>query len=182
MILNEYGYTRGKEYDFKVDEAFRYVFSNVIDHINSAFFIIKSNINRRDTLTKYIFSSVTNLFSDDVSENFIVLATFANKETKKIGPAFDESIQTDADFLEILKNMNEKWWYPLLDNRSILVNDKITIYSFKQAKELYEEKVKISRSIKYENGSKNPSRKFLNDIFVDLPNEQDHLQKIGKNY
>jgi len=22
----------------------------------------------------------------------------------------------------------------------------------------------------------------LNDIFVDLPNEQDHLQKIGKNY
>lgn len=58
-------------------------------------------------MTKYIFSSVTSLFSDDVSENFIVLATFANKETMKIGPAFVESIQTDADFLKIQKNMNE---------------------------------------------------------------------------
>jgi len=73
-------------------------------------------------LTKYIFSSVTNLFSDNVAENFIVLATFANKESIKKVPAFAESIQTDADFLEIQKNMNEKWWHAL-DSRSILDND-----------------------------------------------------------
>lgn len=36
IIIYSQGYG-GKEYDDKIDEAFRYVFSNVIDHINSAF-------------------------------------------------------------------------------------------------------------------------------------------------
>jgi hypothetical protein len=65
-------------------------------------FIEKSKTNRIDTLTKYIFSSVTSLFSDDITENFIVLATFANKETTKKS-AFTESIKTDADFLILKK-------------------------------------------------------------------------------
>jgi hypothetical protein len=191
IIIDSQGYgdTRGKEYDDKVDEAFRYVFSNVIDHINSAFFIVKSNTNRIDTLTKYIFSSVTNLFSDDVAENFIVLATFANKETIKKGPAFAESIQTDADFLEIQKNMNEKWWYAL-DSRSILDNDtdKLTIYSFEQAKDLYDEKVKKFRPKGIKKSAEVLNTRMdlriqvenLNDTFVDLLNEQDHLQKKEK--
>lgn len=34
-----YCYTRGKQYDEKVKDAFRYVFSNVIDHINTVCFI-----------------------------------------------------------------------------------------------------------------------------------------------
>ena len=191
IIIDSQGYgdTRGKEYDDKVDEAFRYVFSNVIDHINSAFFIVKSNTNRIDTLTKYIFSSVTNLFSDDVAENFIVLATFANKETIKKGPAFAESIQTDADFLEIQKNMNEKWWYAL-DSKSILDNDtdKLTIYSFEQAKKLYDEKVKKFRPKGIKKSAEVLNTRMdlriqvenLNDTFVDLLNEQDHLQKKEK--
>ena len=83
-----------------VNEAFRFVFSEVIDHINAAFFIVKTNTNRIDILTKYIFSSVTCLFAEDISENFIILATFANKETISKGPAFVESIKTDADFLK----------------------------------------------------------------------------------
>lgn len=191
IIIDSQGYgdTRGKEYDDKVDEAFRYVFSNVIDHINSAFFIVKSNTNRIDTLTKYIFSSVTNLFSGDVAENFIVLATFANKETMKKGPAFAESIQTDADFLEIQKNMNENWWYAI-DSRSILDNDhdKLTIYSFEKSKELYDEKVKKFRPKGIKKSAEVLNTRMdlriqvenLNDTFVDLLNEQDHLQKKEK--
>lgn len=191
IIIDSQGYgdTRGKEYDLKVDEAFRYVFSSVIDHINSAFFIVKTNTNRIDILTKYIFSSVTSLFSDDVSENFIVLATFANKETMKIGPAFVESIQTDADFLKIQKNMNENWWYAM-DSRCILDNDtdKLTLYSFEKATELYEEKVKKFRpkGIKKSAEVLNTRMELkiqvenLNDTFVILLNEQDHLQKKEK--
>ena len=41
-------------YDEMVNEAFRFVFSQVIDHIYSAFFIVKINTNRIDILTKYI--------------------------------------------------------------------------------------------------------------------------------
>ena len=141
-----YGDTRGKEYDEMVDKAFQYVFSHVIDHINTVGFIVKSNTNRIDILTKYIFSSVTSLFSEDISENFIILATFANKSTMEKGPDFVSSIKTDADFLKIEERMDPKWWYAF-DSKNILDNeqDKLTIYSFSKASELYEEKVKKLR-------------------------------------
>jgi len=54
-----------------------------------------------DILTRYIFGSVTSLFSKDITENFMSLATFATKDTIKNGPAFIDLIQTDEDFLNI---------------------------------------------------------------------------------
>ena len=192
IIIDSQGYgdTRGKAYDDMVDDAFKYIFSNVLEHINAVFFIVKSNTNRIDTVTKYIFSSVTSLFSDDVTENFIVLATFANKETIKKGPAFAESIQTDADFLNIKKNMNENWWYAL-DSKCILENekDKITLYSFEKVTELYEEKVKkfkpkgIKKSAEVLNTRMQLKIEVenLNDIFENLIIEYNTLQEKDKN-
>ena len=191
IIIDSQGYgdTRGTAYDEMVNEAFRFVFSSVIDHINAAFFIVKSNTNRLDVLTKYIFSSVTSLFSEDISENFIIIATFANKATISKGPDFVESIQTDADFLNINKRMDDKWWYAI-DSRSIMDNeeDKLTIYSFEKASELYEEKVKKLRP----KGIKNCAMvlntrcelrievEHLNDTFQDLLCEQENLQQKEK--
>ena len=160
-------------------------FSSVIDHINAAFFIVKSNTNRLDILTKYIFSSVTSLFSEDISENFIIIATFANKATISKGPDFIESIQTDADFLNINKRMNDNWWYAI-DSRSIMDNeeDKLTLYSFQKANELYEDKVKKLRPkvIKKCADVLNTRMELrievehLNDTFQELLCEQDNLQ------
>ena len=148
IIIDSQGYgdTRGKKYDEMVNEAFAHVFSQIIDHINCACFISKSHNNRLDILTRYIFSSVTSLFSEDISENFIVLATFASKDTEAEGPAFIESIQKDADFLKLQDRLNEKWWYAF-DSKCVLDNDtdKVTKFSFRQLKELYEEKVKKLR-------------------------------------
>ena len=108
IIIDSQGYgdTCGKEYDDSLIELFKYIFFNVIDHIITALFIVKTNTNRIDVLTRYIFSSVTSLFSEDISENFLILATFCDKGTKTKGPAFVTSIQTDADFLKINKRMN----------------------------------------------------------------------------
>ena len=187
IIIDSQGYgdTRGKAYDDMVDDAFKFVFSSVIEHINAVFFIVKSNTNRIDTVTKYIFSSVTSLFSDDVTENFIVLATFANKETTKKGPAFAQSIQTDADFLNIQKNMNQKWWYAL-DSQCILENEKdsLTLYSFEKANELYEEKVKKFRPKGIRKSAEVLNTRMqlkievenLNDLFQNLLVEQDNLK------
>ena len=76
-----------------------FVFSSEIDDLNSDFFIVKSNTNILDILTKYIFSSVKSFFSEGLSGNYIIIATFVNKVTIIKGPDFFESIQTDADFL-----------------------------------------------------------------------------------
>ena len=191
IIIDSQGYgdTRGKQYDDMVDDAFRYIFSSVIDHINTALFIVKSNTNRLDILTKYIFSSVTSLFSEDISENFIILATFANRDTIKNGPDFIHSIQTDAEFLNIQKRMEDNWWFAL-DSKSILENekDKITLYSFEKTMELYEKKILklrpkgIKKSSEVLN-SRNILRievNNLNNHFQDLLIEQDNLQRKEK--
>ena len=192
IIIDSQGYgdTRGTMYDEMVNEAFRFVFSQVIDHINAALFIVKTNTNRIDILTKYIFSSVTCLFAEDISENFIILATFANRETISKGPAFVESIKTDADFLKINETMNEHWWYAM-DSKSIMdnENDKLTNYSFEKAKELYNVKIKKLRrkGIKKSAEVLNTRMELkvqvenLNDTFTNLLVEQDNLQEKEKN-
>ena len=172
-----------------VDEAFRYVFSNVIDHINTAFFIVQSSTNRIDIQTKYIFSSVTSLFAEDISENFIILATFANKQTIKTGPAFVDSIKTDADFLNINQRMGTNWWYAI-DSKSILENDRdtITIYSFEKANLLYEETIKKLRPKGIKKCAEVLNTRMelkvqvenLKDTFDILLIEQDNLQEKEK--
>lgn len=186
IIIDSQGYgdTRGLPYDQKITVAFEYVFSNVINHINTVCFISKSNNNRIDICTKYIFSSVTSLFADDITENFIVVPTFADKETIKEGPQFIESIKSDAEFLK-LDERKDRWWYAL-DSKCMLDNDtdKITKYSFQSMKDLYEQKIKKlpSKSIKKSaevlitRGKLRIQVNLLYDTFQTLMMEQGNLQ------
>ena len=179
-----YGDTRGITYDQKINSAFEYVFSNVISHINTVCFIAKANTNRLDTVTKYIFSSVTSLFADDITENFVIIPTFASKDTIEEGPAFVESIKTDADFLK-LEDRKDQWWFAL-DSKSVLDNeeDKITKYSFEQMKTLYEKKIKKLPSKEIKNSAEvmknrvilRPKLELLNETFMNLMMEQGNLQ------
>ena len=134
-----YGDTRGILFDKKIDEAFRYVFSNIINHINVVGMIVKATNNRIDVLTKYIFSCITKLFAGDISENVILLATHANRDCIKKEPMFAETIKTEVDFLE---KKDKKWWYAF-DSTLMFENDidKLTTFSFSQLKDFYEEKL-----------------------------------------
>ena len=123
--------------------AFQYVFSNMIDHINVVCFIANATASRLDILTKYIFTSVTSLFSEDISKNLFILTTHANRDTMNSGPAFIASIGSDEAFIIINKKMDEKFWFAS-DNKLIFYRDtdKLSLYSYNQLLELYEEKVK----------------------------------------
>ena len=138
-----YGDTRGQIYDEMLNEAFRYAFTNLIDHINAVCFILKSSNCRLDINTKYIYSSVTSLFSDDINENFIILGTFADQKTIYDGPLFVDSIKKDAAFLKLQDRLNERWWYAI-NAICILDNDsgRLNKYSFEQMTKLYEDKIK----------------------------------------
>ena len=179
-----YGDTRGISYDQKINHAFEYVFSNVISHINTVCFIAKANTNRLDVVTRYIFSSVTSLFAGDITENFVVIPTFASKDTIDEGPAFVESIKTDAEFLK-LEDRKDEWWFAL-DSKSILDNeeDKITKFSFKQMNALYEKKIKKLPSKGIKNSAEvmksrlqlRPKLDLLNETFKNLMMDQGNLQ------
>jgi hypothetical protein len=172
-----------------INETFSHVFSSIIDHMNCVGLISKSNTNKLDILTRYICSSVTSLFSEDISENFIILATFASRDTEKVGPVFIDSIQKDAEFLKIQNSLNEKWWYAF-DSLSVLDNDtdKITKFSFGQLKELYEEKVKklrpknVKKYAEVLNSRKDLKSQvnLFSDIFENLLMQQANLQEKEK--
>ena len=150
IIIDSQGYgdTRGKIYDEKINQAFSHVFSNVIDHINAVCFISKATNSRLDIQTQYIFSSVTSLFSEDISENFMILATHGSKDSIDEGPCFIKSIKEDAGFLKIQDRLDDdKWWY-LFDSKSIMYyrdQDILTTYSFKELTEFYEKVKKLRR-------------------------------------
>ena len=137
-------YSRGLKYDEILIKAFSYVFSDIINHINVSCFIINATNNRIDTISKYIFSSIANLFSEEIWENFIFLATFANRETMKKGPSWIESINKDVSFSFLNKRMDNNYWYAF-DSKSLFDDDidlKLTKYSYEQISKLYEEKIK----------------------------------------
>ena len=148
IILDSQGYgdTRGHNKDLQINKAFEFVFSNIINHIDIVLLTVNSTDPRLSPTTKYIYSAVTSLFADDISDNFIVLATWANKSNMK-NPAIISGIINDEDtsFLNVQNKKNKKWWYSL-DSITIFTNDddKITKHSFKQLENFYEETVKNS--------------------------------------
>ena len=179
IIIDSQGFgdTRGKEYDEMVKKAFEYSFENLIDHINAICFIAKSSDARLDCTTKYIFSSVTSLFSQDINENLIILATHADKFAIRDGPLFTECISSDENFKNIIKNMDKKWWYAV-DSKSIFDNDidKLTILSYNQLKDLYEEKVQKSKAREISKSSE--VIKNRNKIQTIIPNIISGYKKI----
>lgn len=136
-----FGDTKGKEYDEKLNEAFSYIFSNLITHINSINFVVKSTDTKIGYEAKYIFNCVTSLFAGDMTENFIVLSTHAEIYTIRDGPKFIGSLKEadkEINFLK-LNIRKDKWWYAV-DSRSIMdnIDDKITEFSFNNFKDFYE--------------------------------------------
>ena len=93
----------------------------------------------------------------------------------KEGPQFVKSIKTKTKFKEIFEKIDNKFWYSV-DSTGFFdddVNDKLNKYSFKQLKELYEEKVKNWRNynlhrsseiIKCRNEIKNKINDYNNKI------------------
>jgi len=145
IIINcqGYGSNKGIKYDEMLNEAFKYIYSNVISHINVVCLTSKSN-NKFDKLSKSIFSNVTYFFPKEIGENFIILSTFLNKDKMQKEPAFINDITKCSDFINIQKSgMDEKLWFSF-DGKCMLDNDKnkLAQYSFSQLNEFYEEKVK----------------------------------------
>ena len=152
IIIDSQGYgdTRGHTKNLEINKAFEYVFSHIIDHINIFCLTISSKENKLDPLTKYIYSSVTSLFSDDISDNFIILTTNADQHKLK-KPTIIESILSndDAKFLQIKEENKDKgkkrWWYTF-DSLNIFDNNRdiLTVHSFRHLQKFYEDTVKQS--------------------------------------
>ena len=193
IIIDSQGYgdTRGHTKDLEINKAFEYVFSHIIDHINIVCLTMNARDNRLDPLTKYIYSSVTALFADDISDNFIVLATNADPFKLK-EPQIIQSIlkSEDAKFLQI-KNESEKIWWYTFDSLTIFENaqDKVTKHSFKHLQKFYNDTIKqsVPKDIKKSAEILTERNKLLNDAnqienqCKKIINDQEKLEKEETN-
>lgn len=133
---------------------------------------------RLDPLTKYIYSSVTAIFADDISDNFIILATNADPHKLK-NPQIIQSILTseDGNFLQIKNESEKRWWYTF-DSLNIFENaqDTLTKHSFKYLQKFSEDIVKQSgpKDIK-KSAEILKERKNLLDVANQIEN---HCKKI----
>ena len=125
-----------KYYDDMVDDALKYVFSNIVNHINTFCFIIIESSPKIDYYTKYKFNFITILFSEDIRQNVIIFATFVTRYSRNREPNFVKSIQ---DYV-FLNSTNKKIIYSF-DSMSIFDNEKDKFY-YAQLSELYEETIK----------------------------------------
>ena len=192
IIIDSQGFgdTRGKKYDDIINKTFEYVFTYLIDHINIICFIAKGSDERFTPLIKYIFSSATSFFSDDICKNFIFLATHADIYTIDEGPKFIESISYNENFSIMKPNMDEKWWYSV-DSRSIFYNkpNELNIYSFEQFNKLYKEKIINSKRkelkksieiIKCRNNLKNTVENIIL-VYKNLVSEKNKIPEMERN-
>ena len=76
-----FGDTRGLAQD---EETLRQLndLLNSIDHIHAIGLVVQASLARLTANQKYIFTSVLSLFAKDISENVVILATFADKNVK----------------------------------------------------------------------------------------------------
>ena len=145
-----FGDTRGIDYDIKLKKVFEEIFKNIIDHINIICFVLKSTEQRINTNAKYIFKSITELFADDVINNFIILATFQPIIDIKNTPVIATILQDPSfTFLKKINEQGKNWWYSI-DSKCIIKTDeynKLAKHSFKQLTNFYEKIVKTSKPI-----------------------------------
>jgi len=196
IIIDSEGYNdcRSSYHESMINEILKYVFSNIINHINTVCFCMRLGSYRIPVLAKYIFNYVSSFFSENITENFIILSTFANRDIIKKVPEFIDWMKSYEDFLNIQTRGEDDKWLFAFDSKCVLdkeeeVEDRLTKYSFSQLNKLYEEKIKNLRpkGIKKYTEVLETRYQFkiivnlLNNTFQNLLMKQTNLQEKEKN-
>ena len=90
-----FGDTRGIEQDRLIVQQIEALFRNEgncgIDSLNAVAFVVQSAIPRLGAAQKYIFDQIQQLFGNDIKDNFIIVATFADAGEPKVMASIKEA-------------------------------------------------------------------------------------------
>ena len=85
------GDTRGIIQDMSITRKIEKTIKEVLNTLNAICFVTKSSNARLTANLKYIFSSVLDLFGEDVKENFIAMLTFCDWGTPQVVASLEDS-------------------------------------------------------------------------------------------
>ena len=115
-----FGDTRGIDYDRIITDKIGEIFKNKIDNINAICFVVQSYNVRLTSSQKYIFSSIMNLFGDDIAENFIAMLTFCDEGT----PTILQSLSEKGSGFDLVKDKIKGDWYFKFNNSAIFIENE----------------------------------------------------------
>ena len=115
-----YGDTRGIKRDHEITELIKQKFETEINTINAICFVAQSSNARLTPNQKYIFTSIIDLFGNDVAENFIIMMTFCDGQDPQLKGAL---ISNESNFKNIIKLIQYPW-YLKFNNSAIFASNK----------------------------------------------------------
>ena len=114
-----FGDTRGIDFDKSITDKIEDTFRKKIDSLNAICFVVQSSNARLTASQKYIFSSIMNLFGDDIAENFIAMITFCDGGKVVI---YDALLEKGSGFDLVKDKIKGDWCYRF--NNSAILSEK----------------------------------------------------------
>ena len=102
-----FGDTRGLEVDNQTVKKIGNLFKDDLDEINLICLVVKASTSKLTDSQQYVFSSVINLFGNDVAENFISIITFYDGSEPLATKAL---MDPKSGFSQIKSKIRNEWY------------------------------------------------------------------------
>ena len=124
------------------------IFKEKINSLNAICLVAKSNTSRLTIKQQYIFSSILDLFGEDIKENFLAMITFSDGRKPLVIDVLESSENAFSSVIPYLKSP----WYFTFNNSAIFESDRDGEYartffklSMKNFKEFTQKLLKMTK-------------------------------------
>ena len=115
-----FGDTRGIKQDMIITSQIEETFKNVLNSLNAICFVAQSSNARLTANQKYIFTSVLDLFGEDVKENFIAMLTFCDGGIPQVVASLEDK---NCVFSTVIPHITKPWYYKF-NNSAIFASNR----------------------------------------------------------
>ena len=115
-----FGDTRGIQQDMVITGQIEKTFKKDLSSLNAICFVAQSSNARLTANQKYIFTSVLDLFGEDVRENFISMLTFCDGGIPQVVASLEDS---ECVFSTVIPHISKPWYYKF-NNSAIFSSDR----------------------------------------------------------
>lgn len=115
-----FGDKRGIKQDMIISSQIEKTFKEELNSLNAICFVAQSSNARLTANQKYIFTSVLELFGEDVKENFIAMLTFCDGGIPQVVASLEDP---NCVFSTVIPHINKPWFYKF-NNSAIFASNR----------------------------------------------------------
>lgn len=115
-----FGDKRGIKQDMIISSQIEKTFKEELNCLNAICFVAQSSNARLTANQKYIFTSVLDLFGEDVKENFIAMLTFCDGGIPQVVASLEDP---NCVFSTVIQHTNKPWFHKF-NNSAIFASNR----------------------------------------------------------